>query len=126
VTKPKFPGNSQPIVVRSAPIEERFISHLEEEIKLLRADVAYYRGKCDRFELSIMNSDTKREAAIEFVERSDPGVPSIRNASVEKKPLDGVFRTPFQKLKAEWDRMSPEEQRAAEGLAPIEPKPQQM
>jgi len=126
MTKPKFPGGTQPIVVRPVSIEDRFITHLEHEVEFLRADVAFYRGKCERLELSIMNSDTKREAAIEFVERSDPAAPSIRNAKVDRPAEPGVYRTPFQKLKAEWDKMSPEQQRAAEGLAPIEPKPQQM
>lgn len=110
-------------------IEERFIAHLEEEVKLLRHDLEYYRGKCARLELSIMNSDTKAEARIEFVERTEenmPARPSLRMGSVEAGKTAvaaSALATDFKKLREKWDKMSPKEQAEAQGIPIGEPQP---
>jgi hypothetical protein len=108
-------------------VADGFLMHLLEEVKLLREDVAFYRGKCERLELSIMNSETKAEARVEFVERSEPAAPSIRNVTAQGAPPSsraGTYKTKFQTMQEKWDSMTPEQQAAAQGLPVPEPKPQ--
>jgi hypothetical protein len=106
-----------------------FIEYLKADLATMRKDLEFYRGKCERLELAIMNSDTKREAAVEFVERTDEARPSIRTAVVPqappRNPAEG-YKTPFAKLREKWDSMTPAEQAIAQGQAPAEPEVKQV
>jgi hypothetical protein len=96
-----------------------YLADLKKSIEILRADVAFYRGKSERLELSIMNSDTQKEARIEYVERTDPAAgPSIRTAAVERG-VTGT-RPSFFKVRENWNKMTPAEQAAAMGDKPNE------
>lgn len=108
-----------------------YIQHLKAHVERLQKDVDFYRGKSERLELAIMNSDTKREAAVEFVERTDEKMPSIRNAVVDtgKTSASGTgagFKTKFDALKEKWDKLSPAEQARQQGLPVEEEKPVQV
>ena len=138
MTKAKHaPPPREPENWEAMPVNERFtlenvadsfLTHLLEEVKLLRHDLEYYRGKCARLELSIMNSETKAEARIEFVERTEenmPTRPSVRMGSVEagKQAVGAALASDFKKLRDKWDKMSPKEQAEAQGLPISEPQP---
>lgn len=75
----------------------------ERELSLqLRADVEFYRGKCERLELALFN---QQPAGKEYVQRTEPAKPSIRNVRLET-----ALRPVFSDLKRKWNALSAEEQ----------------
>lgn len=89
----------------------RYIELLEKDLKLertrletARRDLEFYRGKCERLELAIMNA-TPAVAGQDYVRRTEPKKPSIGTVK-----LEGAMRPMFNELRNKWNKMSLEEQ----------------
>lgn len=117
----KRKGSDAPQVVRPRLTLEtvtlQYLEDLRENVRLLREQVEFYRGKSERLELSIMNSSFQSEARIEYVERTDPGAgPSIRDAQVQPQSREtGGHKSKFQKFRDDWAKMSDTEKLEALG-----------
>src|SRR5215472_1250352 len=77
---------------------------IERENKL-RADVEFYRGKCERLELAL--NQTGSPAQQNYVERSEPKKPPIGQTRIEG------MRPPFSELRRRWLALSEQEQETA-------------
>lgn len=92
----------------------KYIAQLEKDLALERkrneqnrADLEFYRGKCERLELSIMNS-SPAPAAAGYAARSEPKRPSIGSVKLRES-----MRPMFSELQKKWNDLSAEEQAKA-------------
>ena len=92
-------------------LASRYIAQLEtdlklerERIKVYRADVEFYRGKCEKLELAILETSPSGSAQ-SFVKRADPRRPSIMQTK-----LENTMKPKFQELRKKWDSLSAEDQ----------------
>ena len=91
----------------------KYIAQLEadlklerERVKIYRSDVEFYRGKCEKLELAILESATGSSAAGEsYVRRAEPKRPSIGQVK-----LEGALRPKFQELRQRWDALTAAQQ----------------
>jgi hypothetical protein len=107
-----------------------YVEHLKAEVAQLRQDVSFYRGKVERLEMSILGSETTRIAGTNFVKRTEaeygaPPAPDNRPPIEKVTELlnSGVPLTRFQRMQAEFDKLTPEEQMRAAGIATPDPPP---
>jgi len=93
----------------------KYIAQLEQDLKLerkrlddARRDLEFYRGKCERLELAIMNNQTGSPAGGDYVRRTEPRKPSIGSVK-----LGESMRPMFSELRKKWAAMTAEEQEKA-------------
>lgn len=92
----------------------KYVELLERDLKLERArlelarkDLDFYRAKCERLELAVMNSQSAGIGP-EYVRRTEPRRPGMHEVR-----LRGSMRPIFSELRKKWDALSAEEQETA-------------
>jgi hypothetical protein len=75
-----------------------------ERLKVARADLEFYRGKCEKLELAVLESSTAH-VADSYVKRAEPRRPSMGQVKIES-----ALRPKFQELRRKWDNLSAAEQ----------------
>jgi hypothetical protein len=92
---------------------EKYIGILEhdlqlerKEVSLLRKDLEFYRGKCERLELVVMM--TKGDAGKDYVERTDRMTAPVRRTPIQDVPV-GQTKLKFRDIKNKWDSLTEEE-----------------
>lgn len=98
--------NSDTLAGKYIELLERDLKLERARLELLRRDVDFYRGKCERLELSIMNAQPV--AGREYVERTDPKRPGVGETRLRSQ-----MRPIFRDLKQKWDALSAEDQEKA-------------
>lgn len=75
-----------------------------ERLKVARADLEFYRGKCEKLELAVLESSTAH-IADSYIKRAEPRRPSMGQVKIET-----ALRPKFQELRRKWDNLSAAEQ----------------
>lgn len=99
------------IRIDSESLASKYIALLEadlrlerERLKTARADVEFYRGKCEKLELAVLESSTAG-VADSYVKRAEPRRPSIGQQKIES-----ALRPKFQEIRQRWNALSAEQQ----------------
>lgn len=101
---------------RPKKLDERFVDHLEEEVRLLREDLKFATGKIERLELALFAAEN--HVAHEYVARTDGAKPRTRLEG--EIPAGKSVKPHWRDVKAEWAKMTPEQQEAALAGKPAE------
>jgi hypothetical protein len=102
---------SKRIRIDTEVLASKYIAQLEADLKLererlrtARADVEFYRGKCEKLELAVLESSTAG-VADSYVRRAEPRRPSIAQTKIET-----ALRPKFQELRRKWDELDANQQ----------------
>lgn len=89
--------------------KDRFIAHLQSEIRTLREDLEFYRGRVMNLDLAIKEFGNEPQRA--YVERHDraaaPAPPPERK--IEDTPIDPP-KSRFAQIREHWASLTEEEQ----------------
>jgi hypothetical protein len=93
-------------------LASKYIALLEADLKLererlktARADVEFYRGKCEKLEFAVLESSSAAPAA-SFVRRSEPP----KRPSIGSVKLENAMKPMFHELRRKWDALTEEQQ----------------
>lgn len=85
---------------------EKQLAQLRADLKTLRQDLEFYRGKVERLELAIASS-SPIPAQAEYAARSERKPPALSSAELSK--IIGTH-LPFRELARKWNTLSAEDQ----------------
>jgi hypothetical protein len=95
----------------SRSAKDRFIAHLQAEIRALRSDLEFYRGRVMNLDLAIKEFGNEPQRS--FVERTDRQIAAVPPPrKIEDTPVQPP-KSRFAEIREHWASLSEEEQTKA-------------
>ena len=90
--------------------KDRFIAHLQAEIKALREDLEFYRGRVMNLDLAIKEFGNEPQRS--YVERTDRQIAPAPPRKIEDTPVE-TPKSRFTEIREHWASLTEEEQTQA-------------